>query len=167
MSEVLGLVFAPAPPPLAALVPVLAGEFDSVQLQHVDLPTAESWDQIAIGDRGQHVFLWRDSSVEGIPDDLDFKEWPAALVPEHSETLVLDYRSVDLAKRVVRVIARHDRFWVVTGFGEVYTSEGFVDRARREPAWDWRVWPEQAQPKECRAAFCYGSPPVGLALTRH
>lgn len=166
MSELLGLVFAPAGPPLAAIVPALEAQFDWVQLQHVDLPTAAPWDQIAIGDREAHVFLFYDSPVEGIPDDLDFKDWPTALIPEQSETLVLDYRDVDLAKRVVCALARQHRFWIDTSFGEVYASEAFAARAVREPGWDWRAWYAIPEPKECRAAFCYGSPTAAVALTR-
>lgn len=165
MSELLGLVFAPGAPPLAALVPVLAAEFDGVQLQHVDLPGAEPWDQVAIAEGERHVFLLGDLSVEGIPDDLDFKAWPTALIPERSETLVLDYRNVELAKRVVGVLARHHRFWVDTSFGEVYESRAFAHRSIRQPGWDWRAWQGRAEPKECEALFCYGSPAFAVVAT--
>ena len=166
MSEVLGLIFEPAAPPLIALVPVLEAEFDWVQLQHVDLPSAEPWDQIAFANGERHGFIWLSQPVEGWPEELRFADWPPALIPDHSETLVLDYRHVDLAARVVCALARRHRFWVDTGFGEVYDSEAFARRARSEPGWDWRAWQAQPEPKRCRATFCYGSPTPAPALAR-
>jgi len=52
--------------------------------------------------------------------------------------LWLDYSDVNLAKRVLEVIADDPSLTVDNDFGTVLSGRQFADRCRAEPEWDWR-----------------------------
>jgi hypothetical protein len=71
------------------------------------------------------------------PETSWFDHWPPLLVPDDPKALVVAYRDVELAKRVVSALAAHYRFAVDTDGEGVYAADDFAHRCAREPEWDW------------------------------
>ena len=56
--------------------------------------------------------------------------------------LLIDYSSVELAKKVVEKIADDPSATVDNDFGTILPGDRFVARCRSERDWDWRQRPE-------------------------
>jgi hypothetical protein len=90
-------------------------------------------DQLVVCERENCAFVRRQTR----PERSWFDHWPPHLIPDSPQTLLVAYRDVDLAKRIVCALARNHRFIVDTDNDGVYTAKEFVQRATREPDWDW------------------------------
>jgi hypothetical protein len=90
-------------------------------------------EEIVVCERENCAFVRRQTR----PEPWWFHHWPPHLIPDSPQTLLVAYRDVDLAKRIVCALARNHRFIVDTDNDGVYTAKDFVQRATREPDWDW------------------------------
>jgi hypothetical protein len=90
-------------------------------------------DQLVVCEQEDCVFVRREEQ----PAAWWFDDWPRSLVAGSPQALVVAYRNVDLAKRVVMALARRYRFVVDTDVDGVYTGEDFARRSAREPDWNW------------------------------
>ena len=54
-------------------------------------------------------------------------------------TLLLDYRTVETAKRILEAIADDPALTIDNDCGLILPGDEFVARCRRNPTWDWRA----------------------------
>jgi hypothetical protein len=90
-------------------------------------------DQLVVCEQENCAFIRRQER----PETWWFDHWHPNLVPATPKVLVVAYRDVELAKRVVLALSRRYRFVVDTDSDGVYTVEDFARRCAREPGWDW------------------------------
>ena len=90
-------------------------------------------DHLAVCERDNCAYIRRQAR----PESSWFNHWHPSLVPDNPKTLLVAYRDVDLAKRIVAALGKRYRFVVDTDCDGVYTAKDFVQRCAREPDWDW------------------------------
>jgi hypothetical protein len=54
-------------------------------------------------------------------------------------TLLLDYRTVRLAKKILETVADDASLTIDNDFGLILPGNEFVAKIRQNPAWDWRA----------------------------
>jgi hypothetical protein len=54
-------------------------------------------------------------------------------------TLLVDYRTVDMAKRILEKIANDPALTVDDQFETILPGDEFVVKCRKNPTWDWRA----------------------------
>jgi hypothetical protein len=54
-------------------------------------------------------------------------------------TIFLDYSSIDLVKRVIKIIANDPEIVIDNDFGTALPGNVFVERIIADPGWDWRL----------------------------
>jgi hypothetical protein len=133
VSESLILVFPSDAPSVDQIAAFLTG-----------FPTVSVADEthrgrtVYVRDGEQSAWVYHDDEPEVVREELA-EFWPDFLLPvlESANFVIVEYRLVSLAKRVVLAIASDTDFFVDTDMLAIYTSTAFVARCRIEPEWSW------------------------------
>jgi hypothetical protein len=81
-----------------------------------------------------YVYWYEDGEIESY--DEFFDGWPPHLIPAHSHGISFSIRSVWLLSKAIERVARIRAFALDSAFGEILTSEQFLERVRDGQIWN-------------------------------